>query len=490
MCARFESEGVVCPPQAVTGVFTTAAVDNIDHNPSSITSQGSFHGTAISLLQHPTQQFPGTLRAVTVIDNNLQGQRAVSPLPDAYTLVNPVALPSPDPLVPPVPASVQLQPPTELNQLNSVSSWLIDTKDTLLKPELQENDIVSWAAYNSSQHEEHTDPVTPAYLLPLFPEAAHSVATIFHAMNVVKAVVAHLNPGQVPVLVADQPLFLIAKKIQWNYPQIFGEEQFVVFLGGMHIEMTAFRLLGNWLDSSGWTTAIINSGVAAGGTADSLLAVSHFGKTKYAHEVTAAALFVLMDRAYQEYVSSTPVDEVKEVSAWCEDQMAEHPQFQYWSMVLNLEILVLNLVGSIRSGDFQQYMKSIQDLIPWSFAMDHINYSRSLSIHLRDMTLLSTLHPSVYTHFSEGRFVAHRTTRSFSGMALDQAHEQLNALVKGEDGAMGLTENAAALRRWMVAGPEISRMVQEFEGFSQRPESEHHTKSHSTQVFSSRMLGT
>ena len=135
-----------------------------------------------------------------------------------------------------------------LNQLNSVSSWFIDTKDTLLKPELQ-NNIVSWAAYNSSQHEEHPQPVTSAYLLPLFPEAAHSFTLIFHAMNVVNAIVAHLNPGQVPVLVADQPLFLIAKKIQWNYPQIFGEEQFVVFLGGMHVEMTAFRLLGNGWDA-------------------------------------------------------------------------------------------------------------------------------------------------------------------------------------------------------------------------------------------------
>ena len=34
----------------------------------------------------------------------------------------------------------------------------------------------------------------------------------------------------------------------------------------------------------------------------------------------------------------------------------------------------------------------------------------------------------------------------------------------------------------MVAGPEIPRMIQEFEGVSQRPGSEHHTKSHSTQV--------
>ena len=194
-CARFASEGVVCPPQDVTGVFTTAAVDNIDHNPSSTTSQGSFHRTAISLLQHPTQKFPGTPRAVTVIDNNLQGQRALSTLPDAYTLVSPVALPSPDPLPPPVAASMQLQPPTELNQLNSVSSWLTDSKDTLLKPELQENDIVPWDTYSSSQHEEHPHPLTPAYLLSLFPEAANSVAMIFHAMNVVKAVVAHLNPA-------------------------------------------------------------------------------------------------------------------------------------------------------------------------------------------------------------------------------------------------------------------------------------------------------
>ena len=67
-------------------------------------------------------------------------------------------------------------------------------------------------------------------------------------------------------------------------------------------------------------------------------------------------------------------------------------------------------------------------------------------------------------------------------MALDQAHEQLNALVKGEGGAVGLNENAAVPRRWMVTGHEISRMIQEFEGFSQQPGSEHHTRSHSTQL--------
>ena len=48
-------------------------------------------------------------------------------------------------------------------------------------------------------------------------------------------------------------------------------------------------------------------------------------------------------------------------------------------------------------------------------------------------------------------------------MAMDQSHEQLNESIKGEGGAVGLTEDPVALRRWMIAGPELSRVVTEFE---------------------------
>ena len=48
-------------------------------------------------------------------------------------------------------------------------------------------------------------------------------------------------------------------------------------------------------------------------------------------------------------------------------------------------------------------------------------------------------------------------------MAIDQAHEQSNAHVKGEGGAIGLTQNGELLQRWMVAGPEVARLVGEFE---------------------------
>ena len=49
---------------------------------------------------------------------------------------------------------------------------------------------------------------------------------------------------------------------------------------------------------------------------------------------------------------------------------------------------------------------------------------------------------------------------------LDQAHEQNNAVIKGDEGAIGLTEDQTALTRWAVAGPEISRLVDEFSNIS------------------------
>ena len=91
-----------------------------------------------------------------------------------------------------------------------------------------------------------------------------------------------------------------------------------------------------------------------------------------------------------------------------------------------------------------------------------MHYAGWLSVHIRDMSELPNKHPDVFHQFSNGSFVVHKT-KVFSSIALDQAHEQVNAIVKGDGGAVGLTENPSALRRWMIAGPEVARMVQEFE---------------------------
>ena len=49
-----------------------------------------------------------------------------------------------------------------------------------------------------------------------------------------------LNPGQTPVVASDQPLYSLAKQIQWQWPE-YGEDKVVMMFGGLHIEMAALK---------------------------------------------------------------------------------------------------------------------------------------------------------------------------------------------------------------------------------------------------------
>ena len=74
ICTQFEEEGVVCPSKLKRSLFTTANVDNIDHNPSARTAKDSFHGTAISLTQHPSTDREGISRDRVVISPDSPGK--------------------------------------------------------------------------------------------------------------------------------------------------------------------------------------------------------------------------------------------------------------------------------------------------------------------------------------------------------------------------------------------------------------------------------
>ena len=94
-------------------------------------------------------------------------------------------------------------------------------KSVLTVDTLKEDENISWAVYHSSLQQQPTskDSVSLISLLPLFPDQAKSVAMIHHSMNVVKDAVEILNPGKVPIVAVDQPLYAVAKQIQWNWPE-------------------------------------------------------------------------------------------------------------------------------------------------------------------------------------------------------------------------------------------------------------------------------
>ena len=78
------------------------------------------------------------------------------------------------------------------------------------------------------------------------------------------------------------------------------------------------------------------------------------------------------------------------------------------------------------------------------------------------MMPLEKKHPDILEEFQAGKFV-NKSGNKLSAIAIGQYHGQNNAIIKGTGGAVGLTENPGALRRWMVAGPKVVRVLMAFE---------------------------
>jgi hypothetical protein len=113
------------------------------------------------------------------------------------------------------------------------------------------------------------------------------------------------------------------------------------------------------------------------------------------------------------------------------------------------------------------------------------------------MISLSKIQPSVERMFQQGCFVVRKTQRVFSAISIDQAHEQNNKRVKGDGGAVGLTESPSQLLRWMVSGPEVASVVAEFEASqdaiktnqSKGPDVHHHEQVKSVQKNFQKQVG-
>ena len=96
---------------------------------------------------------------------------------------------------------------------------------------------VSWSGYHAGMQTSVQRPPAVIDLLPMFRDNARSVSMVKHGLDMLQKVTLRLNPGQATVLTLDQPLYTSAKKIQWSFPNLYGEQSFIIMMGGLHIEM-------------------------------------------------------------------------------------------------------------------------------------------------------------------------------------------------------------------------------------------------------------
>ena len=210
------------------------------------------------------------------------------------------------------------------------------------------------------------------------------------------------------------------------------------------------------------------------------MSASSVTRVRKAHQITASCLYKVLKDAYEYYCNEagTIAGTILSFEDWGKKRLKESPKFHFWHLVLSMELTILSLVRAFREANFTLYCQALYTLIPFSFANNNINYARWLPVHLRDMLSLEHKHPGVFHEFQSGKFVVFKTIRTFSAIAIDQAHEQANAVIKGEGGAIGVTDDPSAPRRWMVAGPEVSRLATEYEIVSKAKDANEKVRHH------------
>jgi hypothetical protein len=178
---------VVCPTNLRGSIFTVAALDNLDHNPTSRTATTSFHGTGISIFQFPTLETPGFIQERLQVNSQKTALIGSGPmLPRSYTFV------------PPVGRNLVTQPPVTTVQTKARSSfaeeqqfeqaWMNAVHDALsVDSDTTDETQLMWSAFHASRSDDVGQPQKCIEaLLPLFYDKAATPEMMRHGMEIVK----------------------------------------------------------------------------------------------------------------------------------------------------------------------------------------------------------------------------------------------------------------------------------------------------------------
>ena len=145
-------------------------------------------------------------------------------------------------------------------------------------------------------------------LLPILQENINSPAMVCHAINIIVTLLKNINSEQIPVITSDQPVYALAKQLQWRYPELYGEDKMFLMLGGLHINLAIISMIGSWLEGSAWIENLVESSVTTPGRAEGLLKSSHVKRSRYAHEVSYASLNIFCSK----HTTAVKIDHQKE----------------------------------------------------------------------------------------------------------------------------------------------------------------------------------
>ena len=124
---------------------------------------------------------------------------------------------------------------------------------------------------------------------------------------------------------------------------------------------------------------------------------------------------------------------------------------------------ILQFIRATRERDIFLHMQSVEALVKYFFAHDHLNYARLLPLYISTMQTAEKEHPEIWSEFANGNFCVTKGTAGFTSIGPDHGIEQENRGLKVVGGIVGITQNEKSLDKYFLIAPELSNIQHEFE---------------------------
>ena len=490
------TEGVYQPPWLVHDMFVWFALDNIDFLESTPCGMNTLHGTVTAVYQSASDKSP-------TIPMGIERSSKSKSLDEAITSD---ILPCDKPKPKSQKSVCQLnasKPSTDLNKKKDLA-WIIgcldfEEHDGPVEVKAHPSCSGTWGAFNSLLSS--TGCKTNIALLPpliRLPPTDYSV--LYTGLMRARALTIRvMGPESVTVMTLDLQLYDMAMKLWTEREDI--RKQFLFRPGELHVLFWALAALGKYVEGSGIDQAWVEAGLYSPTTVTQILNGKHMYRALEAHMVTLLALYNLylhnflihepeekaflgeisasLGKAYQNDVNTNIgerqnlQDAITKMMMMFEsrDILKKSEQFQGKANKIQHFILnymkqfetILQFVRATRQRDFPLHMESIESLIKYFFAHDHLNYARLLPLYISTMQETEKQHPEVWEEFMQGNFCVSKGAAGFTSMAPDHGIEQENRSLKVIGGIVGITQNEKSLDKYFLIAPELTKLLSEFE---------------------------
>ena len=92
-------------------------------------------------------------------------------------------------------------------------------------------------------------------------------------------------------------------------------------------------------------------------------------------------------------------------------------------------------VRSLRNGNFEMFVKVLDQFLPWMFSINHTHYARWLNVYTQTLKNYLINIQKFMKSLKKGQFTVQKTQRIFCRISDDHAHEPNNKVIKGNSGA-------------------------------------------------------